>query len=309
MLTGVTTLILAAATAALPFTPPPGWVQLPPSAVSAHANAWQGPKPAHGESPTLSAVVFPFPGTLDMMTTSAHALSKNLKTTPRVLTQLSSAAIKLCGTPARFITNRVHAAGTTSFVEQEVAVKNGYAYMLIYTRPSGATADTGVVHAMRAFCPSGTSSAPVLALPSAWSKSAGDMQLAGMWMGTRPGEMMMLMSGSPMSSLDRLLSSSAKYSMKDKSLKNPVKVTQRESVSLCGYPGMLVDMAVAGPMPMSMRMSLTQGSGKAYVLMYTEFGSSPPDPAAVSALQTLCVTGASPEPSAPSASPSPTPTP
>jgi hypothetical protein len=124
-----------------------------------------------------------------------------------------------------------------------------------------------------------------------------------------------------MSSLGKLYSSAQKYSLKNKSGKNFVSITERKSVSMCGYPGMLVGMKVdSGFMPLTMHMALTQGTGKAYVLMYTEMGANPADPAAVSALQTLCVTGASPSPAsspsptpspspAPSASPSPTPTP
>lgn len=304
MSTGVYAVVLAAATA-LPFAPPTGWVQLPQSVVGVHVNnVWQGPKLAHGARERFGTMVFPFPGTADMLAargTKAAAGAKVLKT-------ISNSPVNLCGTPARMVTARVQSGGSANILQQEVAVKNGYAYMVFYTRPESAPANSQIGALMAGFCPSGTQTVPEYAMPSGWNKQA-EMQMVGAWLGTHPGEMMTLMRSTQMSSLDQVFTSAQNQSPTGKDKKSPVQITMRKPQTMCGYPGMLVDTQMAaGPMPLSMHMALTQGNGDAYVLMYMQMGSATTDPAAVNALNTLCVTGASPSP-APTAAPTPTPTP
>lgn len=302
MITGVYAIILGAATAMLPFTPPAGWVQLPQGAVGARVNnIWQGPKPAHGSPETFNAVAFPFPGTVDMLA-SAHPPAGS----PAVaIKTVSASPLKLCGTPARLSTVRVRAGGVNGILLQEVAVKGGYGYMLMYTRPANAPINGEIGHIMRTFCPSGTADIPTLAMPAGWKKMGGDLQMVGAWMGQRPGEMMMLMRGTQAASLDKLFASAAKDAIAKKSVK--ALTLTRKNALMCGYPGMLVNVQLHVPsMPMAMQMAMTQGGGTAYVLMYTHMGTAPSDPAATAALDSLCVTGASP---APSASPAPTATP
>jgi hypothetical protein len=307
MIPGVHALVLAAATAALPFTPPAGWAQLPQSAVSVRASTWTGPKTAHATPANFSVVVFPFPGTLDLLVSKPPADV----TGSGLLKQVSSVPVKLCGVPGRIVTTRTTANGASSLVQREVTVKGGYAYMLAYTRSSNTAADPRIPAVMRAFCPSGTAQLPQPAMPAGWAKSGSDLQMTGMWMGTRPGEVMMLMRGTQAPSLDQLFTNAKEQSVKAPSGKNVVTINPSKSVTMCGYPGMLVDMNVnIQPMPMAIHMALTQGNGLSYVLMYTQMGGNAPDPAAVAALQTLCVNGASTAPSAsPSASASPSPTP
>lgn len=301
MLTGVQTLVLAVA-ATLPFTPPAGWVQLPQSAVGVRvSNVWQGPKTASGAKSTFSAVAFPFPATLDVLASS----QSNAAAASKVLKPISTSALTLCGTPARSVVTRVSAGAASGIMQRIVTVKNGYAYMLMYSRPGGTSADPAVLQAMRGFCPSGTASMPPITMPAGWTKSSGDLQMTGMWMGTRPGEMMMLMRGTQMGSLTQLFSAAKSGAVQGKSAKDPVHITTEKTVSMCGNPGMLVGMSVdAGPMPVTIHSALTQADGTAYVLTYTELGKTPADPAAMTALQSLCAAGASPSPSpAPSATP------
>lgn len=306
MMAGVMTLVLAAATAVLPFTPPPAWVQLPQSAVGVHvSNVWKGPKSAHGEASSFSAVAFPFPGTVDLLASGGSRAARHTN----LMRLVSKTSLQLCGVPARMLVERVQAAGVSSVLEQEVAVKNGYGYMLMYTRPSGAPADARVTQAMHEFCPSGTGTIAALQLPSGWTKSAADLQTVGVWMGTQPGQIMMLMRGSQMSSLDQVFNSVQHESTTAKSGKSIVKVTLHKAVTMCGLPGLLADMSItAGPAPAAMHVAITQGDGASYVLTYMQMGTSPADPAAMAALQTLCAAGASPVPS-PSASASASPAP
>ena len=294
MISGVTTVILAAATAALPFTPPAGWVQLPQTAVGVHvSNVWKGAKLPHGGQPSFSAVAFPFPGTVDLLGSSSSKAARRTQ----FVTVVSTASLDLCGVPARMVVERVHAAGVNSVLEQEVAVKNGYGYMLMYTRPSGAPPDARVTQVMHEFCPSGTGTIAALQLPSGWTKSAADLQTVGVWMGTRPGQIMMLMRGSQMSSLDEVFNSVQSQSTTSKSGKSLVKVTLHKVVTMCGFPGLRADMSItAGPAPAAMHMAVTQGDGASYVLTYMQMGTASTDPAAIAALQTLCA--ASPAPAA-----------
>lgn len=300
MFTGVQAVVLAAAATALPFAPPAGWVELPQSAVGVHVtNVWNGPKAVHGTPASFSTVTFPFPGTAEMLAGGggkALAKAKSIKT-------LSNTAVNLCGTHAHLVTRRVEAGGTSGILQQEIAVKGGFAYLLMYTRPATAPADPRIGAVMRTFCPSGTPKIATLKMPEGWTATGGDMQMLGMWMGTQPGQMMMLMRGTQMSSLDQLLTDARKKALKSKSVQSLVKVTMHKAVTMCGHPGMLVDMHLdAAPMKMAMHMALTQGNGASYVLSYMQVGSAPADPAALAALNTLCLTGASP---APDTSPSP----
>lgn len=303
MLAGVTATILAAATAALPFAPPSGWVQLPQSAVGVRAATWTGPA-KNGAKQSFSAMVMPFPGSVDVL---ASKPPKSVASSG-VLTQISNVPVNLCGTKGRLTTSRSNLNGTNSIIEREIAGKGGYAYMLVYARSAKAAADPSVTQLLRGFCPSGTADIPKPALPSGWVAGS-DLQMAGMWMGTRPGQMMILMQGSQAPSLNQLFSSATKQTVKAPAGKDVVTISPRQPMTMCGYPGMLVDMNVnIPPMPMSMHMALTQGDGKSYVLMYTDPSSDRADPAALTALKSLCATGAAAAPSptvSPSASASP----
>lgn len=303
MITGVITLVLAATTAALPFIPPVAWVQLPQRAVAVHGVVWKGPKALHGPQPALTAVAFPSPLGVGMLSGSmSKTAGKN-----KFVTRISNTPLRLCGVPARMIVTRVRAAGGDNVVQQVVAARNGYGYMLMYTRPAGTPADARILHAMRAFCPSGSGTIQVLQLPAGWTKDPTDMQTVGMWMGTQPGQMMMLMRGSQMASLDQVFTRTQEKSLTAKSGKNPVKIVVHRDVTMCGYPGMLVDVSMAGgPLAVSSHMAITQGAGASYVLSYVQMGNTANDPAAMASLRTLCAAGASP---APSASPVPTATP
>lgn len=297
-MTGVFQAIVLAAVTALPFTPPAGWTALPASLLGAQvSNVWQGPKTAHGGQ-TFVAMTFPFPGTVEMLAANGLGVKSPVK-------NISSVNTKLCGTPARIVTNQLK-SGPKNLIQREVAVKNNRAYMLMYTRPPGVQADPHILHVMHVFCPSGTDQMPAMTVPAGWKKSNTQMRMVGTWLGTQPGEMMTLMQGSQMSSLEKAFASATQHTIKNKQGPSKVSVGNQKSVSMCGYPGMLAEVRVnAGPMPVTMHFAATQGLGKSYVLMYMQTGTAAADPAAMAALNGLCVAGASPAPSAtPSAAPS-----
>jgi hypothetical protein len=301
MLTGVHAILLAAVTA-LPFTPPAGWVQLPQSAIGVRVNnVWKGPKQQGAVQPTFDVVAFAFPMSFEALLSG----TKSAAGTNQVK-MLSNTPLKLCGVPARMIVERLHAGGVTSILQEELTLKDGYAYILMYMRPSENAADARVTHAMRAFCPSGTAAAQALTMPAGWTKSNAEMQMAGMWLGRQPGQMIMLMRGSQMGSVDQVFKASEQESIMRKSGKNVVSVTLHKQVNLCGFAGMLADVKITGgPVPMSGHVAVTQGSGVSYVLMYVNAGTSPVDPAAIAAVNSLCATGAT----MPTASPAPSPSP
>lgn len=298
-MTGVLKAIILAAATVLPFTPPSGWTALPQSVIAARVSAvWHGPKTAQGTQ-TFTAMMMPFPGTIDMLAGFGLGTKSPVK-------RISSVSTKLCGTPARFVTLQVKSA-PKNLIQQEVAVKNGRAYMLMYTRPAGVPADPRILHVMHAFCPSGTSEMQAMQIPSGWTKTDAQMKVIGAWLGTQPGEVVTLMQGAQTPSLEKALSTAAGHTVKDKHGKVIVNITGQRSVSMCGYPGILADIHVtAGPMPVTTHFAATQGLGRSYVLMYMQMGTASPDPAAMAALKGLCVTGAAPAASAsPSAIPLP----
>jgi len=231
--------------------------------------------------------------------------------TSGVVKTLSAAKLQLCGTPAYMMTRKVNAGHASAILQQEIAVKSGYAYILLYTRPAATGANTQISAMMRAFCPSGSETIPAMKLPAGWTKSSTELEVVGAWMGTRPGQIITLMRGSQMSSLDKLLSTARLRSGNGGSGKSLFKITSQRTVSMCGYPGMTVDMSVnATQVPTDMHFALTQGNGASYVLMYMQMGTAPTDPAAMASLRTLCVTRTSPAATAsPMPTPSPTPTP
>ncbi len=293
MISGVQAVVLAVV-AALPFTPPAGWVQLPQSAVAGQVtNVWKGPALSGGGRATFSAVAFPFPGTVEMLTSPMSTLHGSADT--GAAKTISNTAIKLCGSPARMVNVRIGSGSKGAMLEQEVAVKNGHAYMLVYTRPLQHAADPAIASVMHAFCPSGTASVQTLSPPHGWTKTSDAMQIEGMWMGTQPGQILLLMRGSPAGSLESLLGSAQQQTMKNTRRKMPLKIVQQKRMTMCGYQGLISELRItAGPMPVTVHLAVTQGSGNAYALVYTQLGTAAADKNAVASLQTLCATGATP---------------
>jgi|GEM_PF-4790779 len=285
MIAGVRASILAAV-AALPFTLPAGWFQLPQYLTSAGvANVWHT---GNGKTQqTFTAVSFPFVGSLQMLAASgmkAGSLVKIVSITP----------VSLCGTSGRLVISRLRSRDTAGMLEQIVTVKNSHAYLLMYLRPMTAPADPRIVQVMRGFCPSGTGEVAQLSPPRGWTASGEQLRVVGVWMGPHLGQVLTLMRGTPTASLDKLLGSAAHQL--NKIGNTPLHYTSR-NVTMCGYPGVIADMRTnVQKMPMQMYVAVTQGAGAAYVLMYAQMDNAPTDAGAMSALRTLC---AAPTPGAP----------
>jgi hypothetical protein len=316
MLTGVQALVIAAATASLPFTPPQGWVQMPSAAVSTQAtNAWKGPVLTGGKRASFSTITMPFPGSVDAL---AAAMKAHRHTGP--VTVISDAPVKVCGVSGRMLTLKFGTGTTAQTIQQELLAKNGRGYMLIYMRPTSTAVDPHIVSVMKQFCPSGTASIRQLTPPKGWTAGGEDMHMIGMWMGTKPGEMIMLMRGSALQPLSKV-AGQMQTGMSSPDARKYMKLVGERQFQLCGNPAMQVSLQMNMPsFPMAMEQVLTQADGVTYILGYMHPASVAADPAAQSALQTLCATGAprpissaTPEPlpssSALPQTPSPSPTP
>lgn len=303
MLTGVPALIIAAATAALPFTPPAGWVQMPSSAFNTQiSDVWKGPQLAGGKHATFSIVTVPFVGSVSALA----GMAKNGKHTGPVQI-VSNTPVTVCGVAGRTIVARMGSGAKSTTMQQEVLSKNARGYMLIYTRPSSAAADTRIAALMKQFCPAQDGGIPSLTPPNGWHVDVSrlSMQSMGMWMGTHPGEVMMLMKTTQPLPLSKLAGDLHAGASSAEAKKYVTLVSQRQT-QLCGNPAIDVTMQMKVPsFPMVMQQVVTQAKGTTYLLNYMHPASVASDPAAQASLQTLCASG-SPQP-APSSTPSPLP--
>lgn len=316
MLTGVPALIIAAATAALPFTPPAGWVQLPSSAFSTQvSDVWKGPQLAGGKHATFSVVTMPFPGSMSALSN----VSKRGKHGP--VQVLSNIPATVCGTQGRTIVMRTGSGAAATTMQQELFSKNGRGYMLMYTRPVGSAADSRITTLMKQFCPSQDGSVPSMSPPKGWNLDLSRLAMdsMGVWMGTHPGEMMMLFRTTQSIPISKLAGDLNILSKSPASKKYISLVSQRQT-QLCGNPAILVTTHMNVPaFPMVMEQVVTQAKGMTYLLNYMHPSSVKNDKAAQASLQTLCASGSpQPAPSAtqaplpsspPSASPNPSPSP
>lgn len=273
----------------IPFVPPAHWVQMPQGAISSKVvDNWARAVPKE----QFSVLVMPFPGTAAML---AGASSK--AKLPGI-TELSNVPVNLCGNSARLETR---AAGS-SRIEQETVTRDGYAFLLMYSRPTSSPADASIRQTMAAFCPGAGGTVPPLTPPLGWS-ARGSFAMDGMWMGNRPMQMMMLMEGPH----QQHLADAAKQGLGKKSMTKSKLMTMRtKPLTLCGLPAIEVTASFKDPqMPMESSAVVTQNATTSYVLTYMHPGSTPADPSAEAALLTLCASpAAQPSPSAaPSASP------
>lgn len=265
----------------IPFVPPAHWVQMPQGAIGSRVvDNWA--RPAGKEQ--FSVIVMPFPGTAAML---AAASSK--AKIPGV-TELSNTPVNLCGNSARLETR----SAASSLIEQETVTRDGYAFLLMYSRPKSSPADAAIRQTLRGFCPGAGGTVPPLTPPPGWT-ARGSYAMDGMWMGNRPMQMMMLMEGPH----QQRLIDAAKRGLQNKSLEsNKLMTTSSKPLTLCGLPAIEVTASFKDPqMPMESTAVVTQNATTSYVLTYMHPGSTSADPAAAAALLTLCA--------APSTQPSP----
>jgi hypothetical protein len=286
----------------LPFTPPQGWVEMPRAAVSTQvANSWQSPVLPGGKHATFSTITMPFPGSVDALST---AMKSHQHSGP--VQVISNTPVRVCGVPGRMIALKTGTGAHAMLIQQELLAKNGRGYMAVYIRPAGTAADAGIATAMKQFCPSGNADLPQLKAPPRWTVQAEkDMHMLGMWMGTHPGEMMMLMRSTDMQPLSSYVNE-FQTGMKSPEASKYVKTLTTRRMQLCGAPALSVAMDLNVPsFPMHMEGVVTQSKGVTYMLTYTRPASEAADPAVQTSLQSLCASGL-PQPS-PSATPAPLP--
>lgn len=301
MLSGVSALVLAVATAALPFTAPPGWVQLPASAVHTEVgNVWQSPPLKSGKHATFSTLTMPFPGSVDALSTvlKAHRHAGPVQVVTNV-------PVTLCGVSGRAITLKTGSGANAVVIQQELIAKDGRGYMAVYGRPATAPADPHVLAVMKQLCPGAGGTIPKLTPPHGWTANENvSMQMIGMWMGTHPGEMMMLMRTDAAVPLAKI--AGELHGNMNTGASKYLQVVSQKTLRLCGNPALDVAMQLNIPnFPMAMEQIATQAGGKTYMLSYLHPTSVAADPAAQASLQSLCASGA-PQPN-PSASPAPLP--
>jgi hypothetical protein len=276
----------SASASPLPFVPPAGWTELPSQALRTQTkNLWTGHKNAKGASSMFTQIAMPMALPLD--------------------TKLGK-RITVCGVPATLSTKTTGAKSFRMTVETQIAARGTYTYMTMYTRPAGEKADARIETLVRTFCPPADGQLADLTPPPGWTAKP-SFQMAGVWMGPAPMQMMMLEKGPHMASLNDVA----------KAAPNPVsqhmKVgTAKMSVTahpgtLCALPAMFVSLRSSGSsFPMSFDGVVTQSAASSYFLMYMHPNSGAPLAPAMNALKTLC---ANPPAATPSPSPAPSSTP
>lgn len=307
--TGVHAVVLAAASAALPFTPPAGFVQLPATAVNVQVtNVWSSPPKAGKPASAFSTMTVPFAA-------FGAAVSSAMKphTQHGPVRVLSNVPVHVCGVSARLVTMQTGTGAAAQTIQQEMLEKNGHGYMLVYTRPSGAPADKHIGATMTAFCPTAQNAIPSLTPPPGWIVRP-TMQTLGMWMGTQPGEIMTLMRVSQEIPLAKLAANLQFPGKAAGTMKKFMQIVSEKNSQLCGNPAAFVTIKFKMPeFPMTMEQVVTQAHGVSYLLNYMHPASVTPSPATEESLHSLCAapstTPATAPTVAPSASPTPTPGP
>jgi hypothetical protein len=271
---GVQALIVAAASAAaLPFTPPAGWTELPSRATQIRVRSWQGPSLKNGLRQQFTESIMPLPLPAS---TQSHRLS-------------------VCRTKVTSASSTINVNGMT--ITNESAATNGYTYMLTYARPTISRANKQITTLLRNFCPPPSGELANLGMPSGWTQNP-ELNTMGVWMGNAPMQMMHLAMGPQSGSVAALVASeSAPLKLAPDARVN----VSTKTGTLCGWPSAFITIAANSPMfPIVIEGEMTQGNGVAYYLTYIHPASATPDPAAVASLHSLC---------AGSVPPSPTPTP
>jgi len=284
---------------AAPFSAPADWVQLPRGfTLTKIKNLWQGPKTGKGSGGIFGQAVLPIPsgivGALLMQLRSALANSKTKINT----TTVSS---RICGATASVST--VNLGGKRpAIIETTTLSQHGLTYATIYVRTT-RTPEAGIESALRSACPLPNGGLPDASPPSGWNavQKGMDFELAGVWLGNAPVQIMSLLRarGMPnlMSAADMAPSST---SGQQHSVKYRASV---QCPMFCGKKGLLATAhcTVSPGFCMTYTVAAAQGMGGTFILSYFH-PSSYTDSGAQQSMRTLCA-GAP----LPSASPSATP--
>lgn len=248
--------------AALPFTVPAGWTQLPSGATRTTASVWEGPK-ASRQSFAVLSMPLPIP-----------------------LKRAGSRQIKVCGLSAQVTSTTAGSGANRMTVQTETLMRGGYTDMLIYSRPVSAKPNARVGAELKNFCPAAGGKLPAMAPPAGWTVKP-TFQLIGIWMGPSPMQTLILSKGPAMPSLkSALLEGSPKKTQK---FGGGSIATSTHGGKLCGMPALFLSMrSKNSSFPLAIDGVATQSINVSYVLMYTHPTSVAASAAALESLQTLC---------------------
>ncbi len=208
---------------------------------------------------------------------------------PNTSAAAATKKIVLCGLPASRISMHATIAGKTSTIETEQGSRDGYTYMLVYSRPEDSPADSAIENVMSGFCPGKNGQIAALPIPPNWKSSpANGFEQRGVWLGLQPMQMMVLMEGPKTASLQQALAA-AKPPGQVTVAHSVLSISEQKRGSLCGRPALFVTMHMNVPsMPLDMHIAATQGTAGLYMLMYMHPSSEKADSSAMKSQQTLC---------------------
>ncbi len=285
------------------FAAPADWVQLPRGfTLTEIKNIWQGPKMGKTRNGLFAQTVLPIPsgivGALLVQLRNALAHSKSkLKTT--------TTTAKICGSTASVLTVGV-GGSKPAIIETTTLSQRGLTYATIYVRAAAAP-DPGIESALRSACPLPNGGLPDMSPPRGWNavQKGLDFELAGIWLGNAPLQMMTLLQAR---GFPNLMSAADMAPQSTTGTQHQVKY--RVSVQrpkFCGTPGLLVSAQFTVPpgFGMTYSMAAAQGMDGTFLLAYLH-PSSYTDAGAQQSMRTLCGGAPLPSPS-PSGSPLPFP--
>jgi hypothetical protein len=262
----------SASPAATVFTPPQGWTPMPSYFLVSPAmwNDAAGATITIVPLPALNANFLNSPLFSRMMATSLRSALSGVGHV-----QTSSTVSTLCGSPGRIMrfATRAHASPA---IDAILEASGNRVYLMLYTHLHSA-GDPRVEHALRVLCPSPAHAISDLTLPSGWTKKP-TMRIVAEWLGPALGTTIVETTGTPMPSLDALMSLAHKANAH--SISHAVKQT-------CGMPALEEQVAVNSSLAhVQVDILALQTAKASYVLTYTSQASL--DPNVLASMHAFC---------------------
>lgn len=277
------------------FTAPQDWVQLPRGfTLTELKNVLRGTKKSKMGGGIFVQAVLPVPSGLvaAALLQLRSALSKS-----KTKISASTKSLKICGSTANVSTVRIPGGRYPAIVETTLLTQHGLTYATVYARDSSAP-DAGIESAVRATCPLPGGGLPEVVAPSGWThlQKGLDFQLAGIWLGNSPLQIMTLLQGQGIPNLSALSQMAPqKISNQQKGVKYNASV---KHVKFCGTNGLLVSAQMIVPPGFGMTYSFAAAQGTLGTFLLSYFHpSSYTDPGAQQSLKTLCAGAPLPNPS------------
>jgi hypothetical protein len=292
----------------MPFAAPANWVQLPRGfTLTEFKNLWNGAKKGKSRAGIFGQAVLPMPAGV---VGAGIAQLKAMLAKPKSKTPFSAKTVSatVCGGNASISTISFGKGSSAAIIETVVLSKSGLTYASVYARPNGGAANSTIETAMRNSCPLPNGDLADLTPPAGWSalQKGLDFELAGVWFGNAPWQVMMLLQGHGIPSPDMIAGMVKPVVVKKQGqLQARVAVHRIKFCGATAVPGVLVNsQGSMGPgFGMNVDTAAVQGSTATYLLFYFH-PSDYNDPGAQQSLLTLC---GGPPPPEPSTMPSPPP--